>query len=161
MAEATASGGSGTGSVFGDCTVRGLGVDAVDVERFRRVLARRPGFAERIFTARERADAEGARDPQPRLAARFAAKEAVMKALGVGIGAVGFREVEVRRAPSGAPSIALDGRAASLAENKGVSSWYVSLTHTSLVALASVVAVGPEQVGPHNVAMSESVESSS
>jgi holo-[acyl-carrier protein] synthase len=159
MAEATASEGSGIGSVFGVCTVRGLGVDAVDVERFRRVLARRPGFADRIFTARERADAEGARDPQPRLAARFAAKEAVMKALGVGIGAVGFRDIEVRRAPSGAPSIALGGRAASLAENKGVSSWYVSLTHTSLVALASVVAVGPEQVGPHNVAMSESVES--
>ena len=66
--------------------VVGIGVDAVDVVRFRRILARRPGFAARFFTDIERADAGRAPDPTESLAARFAAKEAVMKALGTGLG---------------------------------------------------------------------------
>ena len=73
----------------------GVGIDAVDVERFRRSLARTPGLAERLFTAEERAYAAQRADPTERLAARFAAKEAVMKALGVGIGAFAFHDVEV------------------------------------------------------------------
>ncbi|HUA95283.1 MAG TPA: 4'-phosphopantetheinyl transferase superfamily protein, partial [Acidimicrobiales bacterium] len=60
--------------------VVGVGVDAVDVDRFRKVLARRPTLAERVFTEGVRADAGAVRDPAERLAARFAAKEAVMKA---------------------------------------------------------------------------------
>ena len=73
--------------------VIGVGIDAVDVERFRRVLGRRPRFAERVFTAAERAEAAGRRDPVPGLAARFAAKEAVMKSLSVGLGAFDFADV--------------------------------------------------------------------
>ena len=77
--------------------VVGVGVDAVDVDRFRRVLDRRAHLAERLFTGGERAYARAASDPVPRLSTRFAAKEATMKALGVGLGAFPFADVEVVR----------------------------------------------------------------
>lgn len=118
-----------------------LGIDAVDVDRFRRLLARRPAVAERLFTATERERSSGASDAAPRLAARFAAKEAVMKALGVGLGAFGFHDVEVVTASTGAPSLVLRGAAATLAEAQGLSTWRVSLTHTDTVASAVVVAL--------------------
>jgi len=122
--------------------VRGIGVDAVDVVRFRAVVARRPGILGRLFTETERAYAARSRDPGPRLAARFAAKEAVLKALGVGVGAAGFRDVEVVRGEGGAPGLALSGRAAALSASRGVRRWHVSLTHTDTLAVASVVAEG-------------------
>jgi holo-[acyl-carrier protein] synthase len=123
--------------------VRGIGVDAVDVGRFRRAIERRPALVDRLFTPAERAYAERSRDPGPRLAARFAAKEAAWKALGVGVGAVGFQDVEVVRSEGGAPGLSMSGRAASLAARRGVRRWHVSLTHTDTLAVASVVAVGP------------------
>ena len=123
-------------------TVRGVGVDAVEVERFRAVLERRPALAARVFTEAERAYAARVADPGPRLAVRFAAKEAVLKALGVGIGAAPFRDVEVVRADSGRPELVLGGAAADLALARGVTRWHLSLTHTASVAVATVVAEG-------------------
>jgi holo-[acyl-carrier protein] synthase len=96
---------------------------------------------ERLFSAGEREYATTLGNPVPSLAARFAAKEAVMKALGVGIGAFGFTEVEIERQPSGEPRLVLSGRAAELATHNGVRSWLVSLTHTSSAAAAVVVAL--------------------
>ncbi len=119
----------------------GIGIDAVEIDRFRTVLARRPRLARRLFTDGERDYGARCSDPAPRLAARFAAKEAVMKALGVGLGAFAFRDVEVVKAPSGAPSLSLTGRAADLAARRGVTSWHVSLTHSGLVAEAVAVAL--------------------
>src|SRR5687768_8973682 len=119
----------------------GIGIDAVELERFRKVMTRTPGIVRRLFTDGERSYGERAADPAPRLAARFAAKEATMKALGVGLGAFAFRDVEVVKAPSGAPSLVLTGRAADLAARRGVTSWHVSLTHTGLVAEAVAVAL--------------------
>jgi len=121
--------------------VIGIGIDAVEVDRFRAVLARRPALADRVFTVGERAHVARSADPVPRLAARFAAKEAVMKALGVGLGAFGFHDVEVVSAPSGAPSLRLSGRAAALAADRGVVDWRLSLTHTSRSAQAVAVAL--------------------
>ncbi len=121
-------------------TPLGVGLDAVDVERFRRVVARRPGLVERVFTAGERADLAGRADPVPGLAARFAAKEAAMKALGVGLGAVDLAELEVRREPTGAPRLLLTGRAASRAAALGVAALELSLTHTDQLAAAVVLA---------------------
>ena len=117
----------------------GLGIDAVDVARFRGVLERRPGIVERIFTVAERAPLEARADRVPGLAARFAAKEAAMKALGAGIGQVSWQELEVIRAASGEPSLHLSGRAAGRAFELGVSSMAVSLTHTASLAAAVVV----------------------
>ncbi len=124
--------------------VVGVGIDAVDVDRFRAVLARRPGLAARLFTGIEREYASGSRDPAQRLATRFAAKEATMKALGVGIGAVRFHEVEVVRDGLGPPSLVLHGAAADVAGAAGVWRWHLSLTHTDTVAMASVVAEGAD-----------------
>jgi len=118
--------------------VIGIGIDAVDVGRFGDVLARRPSVAQRLFTDAERRTARNTRG----LAARFAAKEAAMKAMGVGLGAFAFRDVEVvRDLDSGAPSLAITGGAAALAGDRGITSWRVSLTHTDLIAEAVVVAL--------------------
>ncbi len=121
--------------------VIGIGADLVDVDRFRAVLARRPRLVERIFTETERADAGRRGDPSESLAARFAAKEAVMKALQVGLGCFAMHDVEVVRAPSGAPSLRLHGQAAAVADRAGVAEWRLTLTHTSHVAQAIAVAL--------------------
>jgi holo-[acyl-carrier protein] synthase len=119
----------------------GIGIDAVDIGRFRQVLRRRPTIGARLFTDGEQAYGDRANDSAARLAVRFAAKEAVMKALGVGVGAFAFREVEVVSAATGAPSLVLHGRAAALAGERGVASWHLSLTHTDTLAQAVAVAV--------------------
>jgi holo-[acyl-carrier protein] synthase len=120
--------------------VVGVGVDAVEVERFRQVLARRSRLLERLFTPAERDEAAARHDPVPGLAARFAAKEAVMKSLSVGLGAFEFADVEVVRQPGGAPGLTLSGRAAGLAAERSVAGWHLSLTHTASVAVAVAVA---------------------
>lgn len=120
--------------------VVGIGIDLVDIERFRISLHRTPSMRERLFTAGELADLASRTDPVPGLAARFAAREAVMKALGLGLGAFGFHDVWVERAPSGAPSLAVAGQALELADSAGVSRWHLSLTHSDIVAAAYVIA---------------------
>ena len=119
----------------------GIGADLVEVDRFRTALARTPRLTERLFSEEERADAGRRRDPAESLAARFAAKEAVMKALGVGLGSFPLVDVEVTRAPSGAPALRLHGSAAALAAERGVAEWRLTLTHTSRLAQAIAVAL--------------------
>jgi holo-[acyl-carrier protein] synthase len=122
----------------------GIGIDAVEVPRFRRALERRPGIQGRLFTDGELAYAARFSDPAPRLAARFAVKEAAMKSLGVGLGAFGFHDVEVVRRPGGAPGLSVAGRASELAGRLEVTAWRVSITHTDLMAEAVVLALaGP------------------
>jgi holo-[acyl-carrier protein] synthase len=121
--------------------VVGIGIDAVEIDRFRAVLSRRPRIARRLFTDGERSYGARYQDPAPRLAARFAAKEAVMKALGVGLGAFPFHDVEVVSTPSGAPCLVLRGEAAALAARRGVAAWRLSLTHTATLAEAVAVAL--------------------
>jgi holo-[acyl-carrier protein] synthase len=113
----------------------------VDIDRFRRVLARTPTMGSRLFTEAEQAYAALHRDPVPRLAARFAAKEAAMKALGVGLGEVAFRDIEVTVLSSSAPELRVSGLAAARAAKLGVTGWKVSLTHGQMVAEAVVVAL--------------------
>jgi holo-[acyl-carrier protein] synthase len=120
----------------------GVGVDLCEVERIRRTLERTPGFEARVYTAAEQHYCRRARDPAERFAARFAAKEAVLKAMGAGLGACPLRDIEVARAESGAPSVVLHGAAARLATERGVANWHLSLTHTATTAEALVVAVG-------------------
>ena len=122
-------------------TVVGVGVDLCEVDRLRRTLARTPGFATRVYTDAEREHCGRRRDPAEGLAARFAAKEAVLKALGRGLGACAFRDIEVVRAESGAPSLALHETAARLAAEHGATAWHVSLTHTATMAEAVVIAL--------------------
>jgi len=122
--------------------VIGIGTDLVDLDRFRQALERTPGLVPRLFCADEQAYAERRHDPTERYAARFAAKEAVMKALGVGLGACEFTDIEVvRDDDSGAPTLALHGRAAELAAEAGVSRWLLTLTHSDTTAHAIAVAL--------------------
>ena len=120
--------------------IRGIGVDAVDIERFRTSLERTPTMRGRLFTTEELDYVAPKVDPVPSLAARFAAREAVMKAMGLGLGAFGFHEVWVTKAASGAPSLAITGRALELAVDRGITVWHLSITHSDSVAIAYVVA---------------------
>lgn len=121
----------------------GVGTDLVEVSRFRLAMQRRgERLNERLFSDEERAYAGKQKDPAKSLAARFGAKEAVMKAMGVGLWKFKLRDVEVIKAKSGAPSVALHGRAAEMAADRGIASWQLSLTHTETTALAVAIALG-------------------
>ena len=118
----------------------GIGIDLVEIERFRTTLERTPGIRERTFTEGERAYADARKDPTERYAVRWAAKEAVMKAMGAGLGAVDMADIEVVRADSGQPSVVLHGTAAARADSLGITSWLITLTHTESLAQAIAVA---------------------
>ncbi|MDP9435959.1 MAG: holo-ACP synthase [Actinomycetota bacterium] len=111
----------------------GVGVDVVDVDRLARALARTPGLQGRLFTDGERGR------PVESLAARFAAKEAVAKALGAP-GGLRWRDAEVVQLDSGRPVLRLHGGVAQEAEAQGISRWHLSLSHDGGVATAVVVA---------------------
>lgn len=119
----------------------GIGTDLVPVPRIADLLARRGDRALRkLFTPAEVERCRCAGSPAESFAARFAAKEALFKALGTGWGRGGaFNEVEVVSAASGAPSLRLSGRAAAVAERNGVRRIHLSLTHTGELAGAFVV----------------------
>ena len=120
--------------------VLAVGTDLVDVERMRQLLSRRPNIVNRLFLEAEREYAARQNDQAQRLAVRFAAKEAVMKALGSGYGELSFTEVEVIRSSSGQPQVKLHGKAAVRAAELGISRWKISLSHTHTSALAFVMA---------------------
>ncbi len=115
----------------------GIGLDLVDIDRLERALERRPRLAERLFTRLELDYAAGHRRPARHLAVRFAAKEAAIKALG---SPVAPRLVEVTGGGNAPPRLALHGRAAELAAERGVR-LQVALTHTDGTAAAVVLAV--------------------
>ena len=121
--------------------VVGVGVDVMEIDRFAEVLARRPRITERCFTPAEAAYCAAKPYPPQHFAARFAAKEAVGKALGIGM--TRWREVEVVRG-RGAPTVALHGRYARRAADLGVEVVHVSLTHGRDSAMAFAVAEAPE-----------------
>ena len=123
------------------------GIDLVDVERIRRSLTEHGDrFISRCFTAAEADYAQSAKEPRniERFAARFAAKEAVLKALGTGWSSgIAWTDVEIKKLPSGAPTVHLTGRAAEIAEKLGIAELHLSMTHTDTQASASVIACGP------------------
>jgi len=124
--------------------VVGIGVDIIEVARIRASLERHgERFHARICTAGEAEYCQRMRDPAPFFAARFAAKEAVSKAFGTGIGsACEWKDIEVRRKASGEPFIVLHGAAAETAKRLGIGQVLISLSHTEHYACAHAVAVG-------------------
>lgn len=126
--------------------VIGVGTDLVEIGRLAAALERRPGLIGRLFTGAERAYCESARVQakcDERFAVRFAAKEAAMKALGLGLRGRIWHDIEVVRSPTGMPGLRVGGRAATIAADRGGSRWVVSLTHTRVLAHAVVLLVGP------------------
>jgi holo-[acyl-carrier protein] synthase len=113
----------------------GVGIDVVDVERFEQTLERTPGLRDRLFTEEERAL------PINSLAARFAAKEALAKALGAPVG-LQWHDATVRRGDDGRPHLVVSGTVEARAEALGVHAMHVSLSHDAGIASAVVVVEG-------------------
>ena len=125
----------------------GLGVDLVEIERMRRILARTPRFRVRVFTDEERDYCESTAAPHVHYATRFAAKEAVLKALGTGFAfGIGPADVEVVRNQYGRPSVQLHRKAAEIAEKQGVRDIPVSLSYTHGEAVACAMAITADSV---------------
>jgi holo-[acyl-carrier protein] synthase len=121
--------------------ISGLGVDTVRSSRFRRFLTKgKQGVIDRLFDAEEQAYALSKADPAPHLAVRFAAKEAFLKALGMGLrSGLSWLEIGVRRDALGCPFLVLKGRAAEEFLNRGGGTIHLSCTHDGDYALATVI----------------------
>ncbi len=119
----------------------GLGVDIVDIDRIRKALERQgERFIRRIYTSGEQEYCRAHRDPAPYFAARFAAKEALFKALGTGWSqGVTWVDAEVRREASGAPKLVLRGRADEISKSLGATDAHLSLSHSETTAIAIVI----------------------
>ena len=126
-------------------SVLGIGVDLVENARIQHSLDRfGERFLQRVFTAGEIEYSQSMKYPARHLAARFAAKEAVSKAFGTGIGhAMGWKDIDVRRKESGEPYLVLEGGAKKLADERKVSKVLITLSHTENHAMAAVVMEGP------------------
>jgi holo-[acyl-carrier protein] synthase len=122
-------------------SVIGIGVDLVENARIQHSLDRfGERFLNRVFTPGEIEYCKSMKFPERHFAARFAAKEAVSKAFGTGIGkAMGWRDIDIRRKPSGEPFLVLDGGAKELSDERGVARALVTLSHTEHHAMACVV----------------------
>jgi holo-[acyl-carrier protein] synthase len=131
-------------------SVIGHGIDLVELAALRRWIEDpRDPLVPRCFTADEIAEIGEGPDRIARLAGRFAAKEAVLKALGTGFGAgVSFKDVVVRRKPGGPPEVVLSGGAASAAQDLGITGWRLSISHAGGMAVASAIAFGDAAQAP-------------
>lgn len=120
----------------------GLGVDIVEIERMRRILEKTPSFARKVFSQAEQDYCNSKSNPATHYALRFAAKEAVVKALGTGFtDGIWVRDIEVVRTKSGRPVIKLTGRALEVAQAQGVREMTISLSYTHTDAVACAMAV--------------------
>lgn len=126
----------------------GIGIDVVEVERIASAIERHgEPFLTKLFTVGERAYCEGQKKPALHYAARFAAKEAVSKALGTGIGGqAGWLDLEIIRDPAGAPKLTLQGAAADFTKLQGITEIQISLTHAREYAAANAIAIAAEWV---------------
>jgi holo-[acyl-carrier protein] synthase len=118
----------------------GVGIDVVDIARFEQALTRTPGMAVRLFTEGERSL------PAHSLAARFAVKEALAKALGAPRGLL-WTDAEIVTSPGGRPYLKVSGTVAAAAAESGVTSWHLSLSHDAGIASAVVIAEGDKPTG--------------
>ena len=121
------------------------GLDLVEIARIEAMLDEHGGrFVQRCFTEGEQRYADAAERRRPeRYAARFACKEAVLKALGTGWrDGISWCDIDIGREPSGRPTLRLTGRCAQIAAAQGITQWHVSLSHTDDLAIASVIASG-------------------
>ena len=121
--------------------ILGTGIDIIEVARIARSVEKfGERFLQRVLVADEIAYCRAHKNPAPFLAARFAAKEAVSKAFGTGIGAqLGWRDIEIRRKESGEPFVVLHGKGAELFAARGAKQLHVSLTHTEIYAAATAI----------------------
>lgn len=122
----------------------GIGTDLIEIKRIKNAAEKGKGFLERVFTVGEIAYSFQKKDPYPSLAARFAAKEAVMKALGTGFQGISWQDIEVVCDEKGKPIIFLHGGAAEFAGGNGIKQMLITLSHSREFATAFAIAVGKE-----------------
>ena len=110
--------------------IYGIGTDIIEVDRIRKFISKGEAFKERVFTKKEVEYSDSHRDPAPFYAARFAAKEAFVKALGTGfIDGIWFEQIEVYHVEQGKPEIRLSGKAKEVADEKGIKKIFISISH--------------------------------
>jgi len=132
----------------------GVGVDLVEIERMERAIKRTPRITQRVFTSGEREYAWSKAKPAVHYASFFAAREAVLKALGCGFAGVNFQDVEVLHDEKGKPSVLLHGKAAAFAEQQDIKEIQISLSHTHQMAVASAVAIKSQSSPRKNMVLS-------
>ncbi len=116
------------------------GVDLIEIDRLGNIQPRiKARFLQRVFTPLELSECQGL---DASLSGRFAAKEAVAKALGCGIGPVSWQEIEIQRGPNGEPRLQLYGKAQAFAQSLGLTEWALSISHSKEYAIAVAVASG-------------------
>jgi len=121
----------------------GVGLDLIEIGRVERLLERNgPPFLARILHANEFSDRLDKRDGPAHIAGLFAAKEAVMKALGTGMAGAAFAEIEIRHTQAGQPQVELHGDTREAAAAAGVVAWHLSITHNKTTAAAVAIALG-------------------
>lgn len=128
-------------------SILGLGIDLVDCDRIENSIERfGDRFLQRVFTAGEIAYAQSMKFPARHLAARFAAKEALSKAFGTGIGkSMGWRDLDVQKKESGEPFVVLSGGAEKMAQERGVGNIWISLSHTEEIGMATIILEAREE----------------
>lgn len=122
--------------------ITGIGTDLIEIVRIQRAIEKNPHFMERVYTANEIAYCRLKKNAWQSFAARFAAKEAVSKALGTGIGPVGLMEIEILNAENGQPKVVLHGKALQLAADRNIQRVHISLSHSEAYAMATAVLEG-------------------
>ena len=129
----------------------GIGLDLVKIERIDKAVKNHPGFTERVFTDRERAYCSRQKFPAQHYAGRFAAKEAVLKAIGTGWSAgVKWTDMEVLHGEGGGPIVNLSGRVKDLMDLRGVKQVLLSYSHDGDYAVAQVILSGGTSPGEHD-----------
>ncbi len=122
-------------------SIAGMGVDIVEIERFKNAMNRHPGLIHRVFTEKEKSYCLSRKKPSRHFAVRFANKEAVLKALKTGRRGIGWRDVEVTKTQSGSPKIELMNSAKDLINSEDIKEILVSLSFTHNSAVATAIAV--------------------
>lgn len=126
------------------------GVDIVEISGFKKVVLRNDNFIHELFSDKERQYCDSKKDPYIHYAGRFAAKEASLKALGIGISGTGidhaFREIEVITGPSGKPVLTFSGWTEKLSRKKKITQFTVSISHSENYAVATVILTGQDTV---------------
>ena len=114
----------------------------VEIARIQNAIEKNPHFMERVYTKEEIAYCQRKKNPWQSFSARFAAKEAVSKAFGTGIGPVGLTEIEIRNKSNGQPEVVLHGKAQAMADSRNIQRVHVSLSHSETYAMATAVLEG-------------------
>ncbi|MDS1029214.1 holo-ACP synthase [Bacillota bacterium LX-D] len=118
--------------------IKGIGTDIIEINRLHAAFQRRPALEKRLFTAEEILYCREKHNPYPSFAVRFAAKEAVLKALGTGLRKCSWQEINIEVNSMGAPQVKLTGQAAIIASQRGIEQWHLSLAHSADYAIAYV-----------------------